>query len=210
MSVYLLDMPRTPAHSSPFAPRYDKSQLQRWESAFPHHSHCEYFHKCLFSLSAFTPLPLLTRPSPSMMTSIGWNFFGRKFFVAVKIDVEIFMAHAMLTKRDPARTQCDPSAKSAQLIGYSAQELLTQCAAFACSTRRGAPLRIPPYPIQLGRKFFSQILNCRSGMKNKREKKTKNIEINIKRQLEKSYSYVSWDEEEKGEAFLVPQFTLTV
>lgn len=123
--------------------------------------------------SAYLPLP---PPPTTTFDDTNWlKFFGRKFFVAVKIVVEIFMAHAMLTNEDPARTQREPSAKAAQLIGYSAQELLTQCAAFACSTRPGSPSPLVPrspslrLDIMLGRKFFSQILNCRSGI-NKREK----------------------------------------
>lgn len=114
-----------------------KPQLQRWETTFPHHSRCEYFHKCLFGLSANTSPPphhlwrhqLAEIFWPQIFRSCEnrrWNFHGAR-------DVD-----QRGPSEDLARTQCGPSAKAAQLIGYSAQELLTQCAAFACSTRPGS------------------------------------------------------------------------
>lgn len=66
-----------------------------------------------------TPLPITTT-----FDDTNWlKFFGRKFFVAVKIVVEIFMAHAMLTNEDLARTLCGPSAT--QCEGSPAHRLLS-------------------------------------------------------------------------------------
>lgn len=74
-----------------------KPQLQRWETTFPHHGANIFINVC----SAYLQLP---PPRPTTFDDTNWlKFFGRKFFVAVKIVVEIFMAHAMLTNEDPAR-----------------------------------------------------------------------------------------------------------
>lgn len=161
---------RTPSQPAPTYSTQGKPQLQRWETTFPHHSKCEYFHKCLFSLSA---------PPPNTFDGTNWlKFFGRKFFVAVKIAVEIFMAHAMLTKRtqrapsaNPVRTQREVSPAhrllSAGIINAMCRICMQHQARRAIVPRPSSPsFRVD---IMLGRKFFSQILNCRSGI-NKREK----------------------------------------
>lgn len=146
-----------------------KPQLQRWETTFPHHSRCEYFHKCLFGLSAPpSPHHHLWRHQlaeifwPQIFRSCEnrrWNFHGAR-------DVD-----QRGPSEDLARTQCEgnPAHRllSAGIINAMCRICMQHQARLASSLAPHSPsLRLD---IMLGRKFFSQILNCRSGI-NKREK----------------------------------------